>query len=262
MAGFFSSEWKYVHWIIIIILIYILHRLLMLGIKRAASMAKIPPDVVNGLRVVLRFSIALLMLYASVIILDIGQGAALSLSVFLGSLVSFASMHTIQNFVSGLYLLISRPFKVNDFVKIGGSEGLVTDISLNYTSILNFERLIESIPNKKIIGSTIINYDKKMNPRPVGRLSWTERILDSFEDHEVTNYTFVWGAPLISLDEIKKRFDKICQQYKDIFGYTPTYQPYTINHRFEFTFILRSNDPDLILKHKTNFLDDISAQFH
>jgi hypothetical protein len=233
-------------------------------VQRAASNDRIPLDVVNGIRILIRFIAAMLILYSAVLLLEIGRGTTLSLSVFLGSIVSFASMHTIQNFVSGLYLLITRPFKVNDFVKIGSSEGVVTEISLNYTTVLNFDGILEYIPNKRILGSIIINYDKKVEARTIDqeRLSWTDKVRNSLEEREITRYSFIWGAPLISLKEMKKRLDRVCKKYKKVFGYLPEYQPYTINHRFEFYFILLADEPITILKNKTDFLDDISAQFH
>ena len=105
--------------IISVLIILVLQRIIHKLVQRAASDDRIPPDVVNGIRILIRFLAAMLILYSAVLLLEIGRSTTLSLSVFLGSIVSFASMHTIQNFVSGLYLLITRPFKVNDFVRIG-----------------------------------------------------------------------------------------------------------------------------------------------
>ena len=152
-----------------------------------------------------------------------------------------------------------------DFVKIGSSEGVVTEISLNYTTILNFEGILEYLPNKRILGSFIINYDQKAKRRSssqVEGLSWYDKVKDTLEEREISRYSFVWGTPLIGLKEIKRRIDKICKKYTPIFGYLPEYVPATINHRFEFHFILQADEPITILKNKTKFLDDVSAQFH
>ncbi len=265
MVDNFIFEWKYLYFVISIVVIFILQRLVLSTIRKTLEKNSLPADLINGLRIFTRFGAALLILYSAVKILGIGDSAVLSLSIFLGSLVSFASIHTIQNFVSGFYIIITKPIKVNDFVKIGSSEGVVTEISLNYTTLLNFEGVIESIPNKKIISSIIINYDKKVDPMAsqIERLSWTDKVMKSLDDdHEVTHYTFIWGAPLIDLKQMKANFDKICKKYESIFGYLPEYVPFTINHRFEYTFILRAKDPIIILKNKTNFLDDIAAEFH
>ncbi|MCY3410009.1 MAG: mechanosensitive ion channel [Candidatus Heimdallarchaeota archaeon] len=259
-----DTNLKYLLFIIVLILIFVIQRIVIFYIRKTTMKGKIPADVVNGLIVLSRFGVVILIIYSAIIVLDVGQNTVISLSLFLGSMVSFASMHTIQNFVSGMYILLTRPFKINDFVRIGKSEGVVTEISLNYTGILNFNGLIESIPNKNIIGSIIINYDKKINSskKEEQRLAWTKDILPIYDDNEITYYTFVWGAPLISLNKIKDNFDKICNKYESVFGYLPTYKPYTINHRFEFTFILKSDDPITILKNRMKFLDDISLQFH
>ncbi|MCE7737706.1 MAG: mechanosensitive ion channel [Candidatus Heimdallarchaeota archaeon] len=247
-----------------LVLIFILQKIILALVKKASALGKIPDDVVNGLRLIVNFIMAILFLYSAVYFLEIGQSTTLILSVFLGSIISFASIQTIQNFVSGAYILFTEPFSVNDLVRIGGSEGVVTEISLNYTFILNFEGLIERIPNKKIVSSLITNFDQKVvsEAKYEGKLGWMKSLVKSIDDTEITRYSFIWGAPLIDLPTIKKRINKVCKKYKKIFGYLPEYTPYTLNHRFEYSFILRSDDPITILKHKTDFLDEISAEFH
>ncbi len=258
-----STTFNYVFYTLSLVLIYALNKIIGFFI-RSVTRKKLLADLENALILIIRFFMVLLVLYSSVYFLNIGEETTLGLTIFLGSIVSFASIHTIQNFISGIYILITEPFSVNDFVRIGNSEGVVTEISLNYTSILNFEGLIEFIPNKKIINSTIINFDQKLkvNVTEQERLEWSKKILEHFDDTEITRYTFVWGAPLIDLDIIKEKIDTVCKTYEPIFGYIPTYFAYTLNHRFEFSFTLSSDSPITILKNKTDFLDDISAAFH
>jgi len=249
---------------VLLVSIFIFQRFIQSTVKKAANENRIPADVVNGIIVLIRFGSAIGVLYSAVYFLEFGESASISLSLFLGSIVSFASMYTIQNFVSGIYIVITRPFKVNDFVKIGNSEGVVTEISLNYTSILNFEGILELIPNKRILNSTFINYDQKIKDpnKKNQRLEWTEKIKSTLNEEEVTRYSFIWGAPLIDYKEIKSKLNTVCEKYESIFGYKPEYFPFTINHRLEFCFVLSSNQPITILKYKTNFLDDIVELFH
>lgn len=53
-----------------------------------------------------------------------------------GAAVGLASTQTIGNFIAGLYLLAARPFKVGDYVRLGTIEGVVQEITINYTKIL------------------------------------------------------------------------------------------------------------------------------
>ena len=255
---------KIIFFAVSIAVIFFLQKIILVLVQKASSLQKIPDDVVNGLRLIIKFLMAILSIYSAVYFLEIGDSTTLILSLFLGSVISFASIQTIQNFVSGAYILVTEPFSVNDLVRIGGSEGVVTEISLNYTWILNFDGLIERIPNKKIINSLITNFDQKVvtEDKYVGKLGWMKNIIQSIDDTEITRYVFVWGAPLIDLPTIKTRINKVCKKYKKVFGYLPEYTPYTLNHRFEYSFILKSDNPITILKHKTDFLDDISAEFH
>lgn len=254
---------QYYALIIAILVIFVLYLVLARLINRAAPRDAIPPDLINALRVMNRFGAALLTIYATVLIFDLGEESTLSLSIFIGSLVSFASMYTIQNFVAGFYLIVTRPFKVNDFVKIGSIEGVVTKISLNYTTILDFEGILEYLPNKAILSTTIINYDHKHLPENEGAKHLiSDAIKKAYDDGEYTRYTFVWGAPLINLTEMKKRLDEVCDEFTDVFGYRPEYIADQINHRFEFTFILKAEEPITILKNKADFLDEISLHFH
>lgn len=83
----------------------------------------------------------------------------------LAAIIGFASQQAISNMVSGLFIVISKPFKVGDRVDIGTSyEGYVEDITLRHTVIRNFENRKIIIPNSIINSEYIINssVDKDM----------------------------------------------------------------------------------------------------
>lgn len=73
-----------------------------------------------------------------------------------GAAIGFASTQTIGNFLAGLYIMITRPFEVDDYVKIGGSEGEVREITLNYVKIFTPTYTITEIPNRVVLNSTIL----------------------------------------------------------------------------------------------------------
>jgi small-conductance mechanosensitive channel len=72
----------------------------------------------------------------------------------------FASQHALSNIISGLFLVIFKPFKVNDRLSIRGTmEGFVEDITLRHTVIRDFENRRIVIPNTVISDEVIINFD-------------------------------------------------------------------------------------------------------
>jgi len=62
------------------------------------------------------------------------------------------------NFAAGAFMLILRPFKVGDFVSIGGVVGTVHELGLFGTTIVTPDNVMTLIGNGKIFGDTIQNF--------------------------------------------------------------------------------------------------------
>jgi small-conductance mechanosensitive channel len=89
----------------------------------------------------------------------------------LGFTVGFALQNIMQNFVSGVILLIEQPFDVGDAVELNGYGGTVLTISLRTTEMRTFDGLIVMIPNADVLSNTITNYTRAARRRielPVG----------------------------------------------------------------------------------------------
>lgn len=71
--------------------------------------------------------------------------------------VGFASQQALSNIISGLFLVIFKPFRVNDRLEIGTHNGIVEDITLRHTVIRNFENKRIIIPNTIISDQMLVN---------------------------------------------------------------------------------------------------------
>jgi len=75
---------------------------------------------------------------------------------------SFASQQALSNVISGLFIVIFKPFRIKDrlhLVTKGGIEGVVEDITLRHTVIRNLENRRIIVPNSVISDEVIINSD-------------------------------------------------------------------------------------------------------
>lgn len=74
--------------------------------------------------------------------------------------IGFASQQTLSNIISGIFIVIFKPFRVNDRLKIRDTlNGIVEDITLRHTVIRDFENRRIIVPNTLMGNEIIINSD-------------------------------------------------------------------------------------------------------
>jgi small-conductance mechanosensitive channel len=144
--------------VVIAVVALVMERLFTRYLSRFAKRAKLEPSAANNL--VLTFRI--LILIGAVLAISRVGGLQpewiISFSAIGGAALGFASTKTLGNFIAGLFLLAARPFRVGDYVRIGTVEGIVQEITINYTKVLTISKNIVSISNLQILDRDIINF--------------------------------------------------------------------------------------------------------
>lgn len=80
---------------------------------------------------------------------------------FLGIVAGLAAQQTLGSLIAGFVLMLSRPFEIGDWVKIGEEEGIVTEITIVNTRLENFDGELIALPNDLVGNATIINRTAK-----------------------------------------------------------------------------------------------------
>ena len=72
--------------------------------------------------------------------------------------VSLAVQGALSNLAGGVTLLSTHPFRVGDFVEVGGVSGTVREIGMTYTTLTTADQKEIFVPNSEVSSSKIINY--------------------------------------------------------------------------------------------------------
>ncbi len=110
------------------------------------------------LRRVLRFFIVI------VVILFVCDWFGLTPTTVLGALgiggvaLAFAAQDTLNNFFGSVTVLFDRPFGIGDWVVIGDVEGTVERVGFRSTRVRTFYNSLITIPNSKMVSTSVDNY--------------------------------------------------------------------------------------------------------
>ncbi len=271
------------------LVIIVIYTIIILFIARFNRKTAGTTATINGLKIILRFLVILIIVVAAFTIFEESDQFILSLSSISGILIGFASTEIVGQIVSGLILITSKPFLIEDLVKIDKYEGVVEEINLNHTIVRQFDGTMVKIPNKKLMDSQFLNYTLEMDPSiqkhqgleekttivensSKNEIKWydTQEILrifadlaDMITDQKVTRYTFEIELDFKKNPEmVISRLEAICQQYQSIYQYKPKFAIVELGWRPTVKFWIFCGNPYIIMTNQNNLIADIAEAMY
>lgn len=119
--------------------------------------SKTDPNLKFVFRMVARVVSAALLIFGAVTALGtmgVNVSALVAGLGLTGFALGFAMKDILSNLMSGVLILLYRPFSINDHITVTGLEGVVTEIDLRYTRLQKGEQ-VYLIPNSLLITNTI-----------------------------------------------------------------------------------------------------------
>lgn len=219
--------------------------------KRVGSLSKKRLNLQLGAAAALQaISFYLLLVIVVFFALSIAGVPLTVFTIFGGALalgIGFGSQNIINNFISGLIVLIERPIAVGDLVTIDGEMGTVRKIAARATHVEDYLGALNIIPNSYILENRVTNWNK---PTPSVRSKITigvaygsdtrlvrdlieqaigehDRVVDNqpnqvlftdFGDSALVFQAHFWTRPTSTLDkltiesDVRYRIDELCRE--------------------------------------------------
>lgn len=235
-------------------------------------------EATSGIKLMLRllfFAVALMtVLSATTFIPDT---TLLTGGALFGTAIGLAFSKALSNMVSGFYVLGARPFRVGDYVRIGDIEGIVLEITLNYTRLLQPDYTKEYVPNSKVVDSQVTNYRIRIDdfmaergkefhndtPKASRARIAFDGIRNLAKGTEVFRYSFELNVHKdYDITLVEAYFNQICEKWQDEFVDKPEvlfWSEAMFGVVYKVTYIVK--DPMDILGKGSDFTHEMS-RFH
>ena len=129
--------------------------------KKLYKSEKFDKTLVRTLSYVGRLVVKIVIVTCLIGWLGIDTTGIAALIASLGVGVGLAVNGALSNFAGGILILVTRPFKVGDYISAQGSEGIVEDIRIISTKIVTLDNKVVYLPNGALSSGNIVNYSEK-----------------------------------------------------------------------------------------------------
>ena len=115
-----------------------------------------------------------------------------------GVVITLAAQDTAKSLIGGISILLDKPFKIGDYIKVEEYEGTVEEIRFRSTSIRTLDNTVLHVPNSEMSTSSIINYGEMQKRRYYIRL------------------TVELDTPIEKLEKVSKQIEEMLNEREDI----------------------------------------------
>lgn len=144
--------------IVVLIIGLIIAKWVRRGLARLFDRTEMDETLEKFLTSLFYYLILIVAAVAALGMMGVQTASVLTMLGAAGLAVGLALQGTLSNVAAGVMLLIFRPFRVGDFVDVGGTAGSVDSVGLFATVLNTPDNVRIVVPNSGIYGGTIKNF--------------------------------------------------------------------------------------------------------
>ena len=127
-------------------------------IKRSSANPKVDTTLGNFAATAAKYAVLAVTFLAAIAVVGIPVAKVFVILSAATLAIGMALQGSMANVAAGLLLVIFRPYKIGDYVEVGGQEGVVEDLNIFTTTLVTLDNIKVIISNSEVRGNTIRNF--------------------------------------------------------------------------------------------------------
>ena len=144
------------------ILLFVIGRLitkaLVRTLREGKATRKMEPTVAHFLANFVNVALYIILIVTIIAILGVPMASVITAIASAGVAIGLALQGALSNFAGGIMILLFHPFRVGDYIEVGGFSGTVSDIDVFYTFLKTGDNKSVTVPNGSIMSNSVVNY--------------------------------------------------------------------------------------------------------
>jgi small conductance mechanosensitive channel len=149
-------------------------------VSNALERQRVDPTLLRYLGTVISVTLNIILVVAILGYFGVETTSFAAIVAAAGVAIGMAWSGLLSNFAAGAFLMVLRPFKVGDFVTVGGVTGTVKEVGLFVTALNTPDNVLTLVGNQKIFSDTIQNY----STNPYRRVDLKAQLAHSVDHNE------------------------------------------------------------------------------
>lgn len=145
---------------VILILGVIASRVTVKLMGKAMDRSRLDLTVNRFIRSAVKIALYVLVITVALTVLGVPMTSIITVIGTAGVAIGLALQNSLSNLAGGFLILFAKPFRVGNYIRVGGDEGTVEGISILYTKLLTPDNKSIFIPNGIASGAVVVNYSE------------------------------------------------------------------------------------------------------
>ncbi len=164
-------------------------------VEKGAEKKHADKTIMKTLAYIIKLGLKIVVLICLVGYLGIDTSGLTALVTSLGVCIGLAVNGALSNLAGGVLIILTRPFKIDDFIEAQGHSGTVAEIRITATKLITGDNKVIYLPNGNLANGDIINYSERDTRRVDFKFSIAynadfekakEIVRNILESHELT----------------------------------------------------------------------------